>query len=131
MQTKISPYGFSMQGDLELLHTLLRDNSLYNIPSHARAAVITDCTAVLNDPGATVATRLSASKVLLECDKRNIDMVKMVVPKQIVHRTVSEMSTEELAEAMDEYQRVKNGLPERVNCTPINSKSISPMKRTY
>ena len=130
VQTKVAPYGFTMQGDLELLHTLLKHNSLYDIPDHARESIINDCTAVLKDTQATVATRIAASKVLLECDKRNIDMLKMVVPKQVIHRTVTEMTTEELEEALDEYNRIRQKVPELIE-SDFNGKIIPPMERTY
>ncbi len=101
----VSSRGNHIQGDFEIIHTLLKKFSLYKIPDYSRAQVIQSATDVLEDEEATPACRMTAAKLLLEADKRNIDLIKLAMPKHVVHHNVKEMTDEELMAAFEDVRQ--------------------------
>jgi len=91
-------HNFQLAGDYNIITKLLRSDPLYNIPSHLRDKIINHCQNTLDADAdsATVSEKTAASKVVLECDKRNIDIVKMAMPKHVVHHNVEDYSDDEL-----------------------------------
>jgi len=105
--TKLSPLGFATQGDFQLVNNLLK-NPRYEIPEHLRKKVIASAEGALDNHDASDATKLAASRVILEADKRNLDVIKLIVPKQHVHREVKDLPTEELeAVVIEAYNRLE------------------------
>lgn len=101
---------FETQEDFDMVHRLLR-NSLYKIPEAYRTAVLNSAARVLNDENAPAIIQLAASRVILECDKRNLDMVKIAMPKKVISRSVTELTTDELQHMiLEAAERIK--LPE-------------------
>lgn len=88
-------------GDFHLINTLLEKNPRYNIPKHLREKVVRSCERILDYPNNAGDAKIDklqllANKVLLECDKRNTDIVKMAIPKQVIHREAKDLTDEEL-----------------------------------
>jgi hypothetical protein len=96
-QTKIShDHNFQLEGDYHLIHTLLKNNPLYEIPKHLRGKILGHCSDTLASAEASVSEKTMAARVVLECDKRNIDIVKMAMPKHVVHHNAEDLTDEEL-----------------------------------
>jgi hypothetical protein len=91
-----NPRDFRTIGDFDLVRSLLKKFSLYDIPDHARSLVINQAIQTLEDPETSAALKMSASKLLLEADKRNIDLVKLAMPQKHEHIEVKQMSDEAL-----------------------------------
>lgn len=88
-------------GDFDLVRKLLQD-APYNIPPHARDLIINQAIEIIENPNASEAQKLSAAKLILEADKRNIDVVKLAMPQRHEHIEVKEMSDEDLEAAISE-----------------------------
>lgn len=83
-------------GDFELIHTLLREHSLYKIPQGLRASIVESINDVMEDPDSSLGQKLAASKLVLEMDKRNLDVIKIAMPQKHEHRQVTDLSDDEL-----------------------------------
>lgn len=101
----VSPRGHHIQGDFEMIHTLLKKFSLYQIPDHLRQKVLNSAETAMDDEEATSACKIAASKIVLEADKRNIDLIKLAMPKHVVHHNVKEMTDDELMAAFKEITK--------------------------
>ena len=95
--TQISHSGFRTVGDFALIHSLLKNSALYQIPDDLRPDIVDSIKDVFNDPDSTLAQKLAATKVVLEMDKRNLDVVKIAMPQRVEHTQVKDLSDEELA----------------------------------
>lgn len=96
VQTKLSPLNeYETQGDFSLINTLMK-NPRYDIPEHLRKKVIQSAENSLDSLEASDATKLAAARLILEADKRNIEIMKLIIPQQHVHKNVKELPTEEL-----------------------------------
>lgn len=105
VQTKITDtLDFRSQGDFDMVTTLLK-NPRYKVPERLRQKIMDHAEGVIDNinDSATLSEQNAACKMILEADKRNIDIVKMCIPKQHVHTHVSELSDRELEE---ELQRI-------------------------
>ena len=103
------------EAEYQMICTLLEKNPRYEIPRHLREQVVGSCAKVLAYPNGNCDSKLDklkliAGKLLLECDKRNLDIVKMSIPKHVVHHNVEEFTDEqlqsELQRLIDEKQLV-------------------------
>ena len=102
---------FETQADFNLVHKLLK-NSLYDIPSEYRTAVLQSAARVLTDSNIPAITQLAAGRVILECDKRNLELVKIAMPKKTISRNVGEMTSEELTRIiLEAASKIKTDLP--------------------
>ena len=54
------------------------------------------CDSTLSSEGSTVGEKSIVSKIVLECDTRNINIVKMAMPKHVVHHKAEDLTDEEL-----------------------------------
>lgn len=102
---------FRTVGDFALVHQLLKRHSLYNIPQHLRQSIVDQAAETL-DPlnAATDSEKIAAAKLLLEMDKRNIDLIKIAMPQKHEHIQVKDASDEELeAMIIEAHKRITNG----------------------
>lgn len=123
IQTKVSPVTnqFSTQADFSMINTLLA-NPRYNIPERLRNKVIQSADNVISSEESTDAAKLAASRLVLEADKRNLELIRLVMPKHHVHHNVKDMSTEELVEviqnAAERFKRTKDDNPDPTRLLP-------------
>lgn len=111
MKTQISPdLTFETEGDLQMVHTLLK-NPRYKIPERLRDKIMKAAEDTIDNSNATTAEINTACKLILEADKRNIDLVKLAMPKQVIHRHVSQYSDEELRDALQDIINEKGLVP--------------------
>ena len=89
------PNQFGTLADMRLINDLMK-NSRYEIPEHLRHQVISSAGKIIENPESRNAEVLAASKVILEADKRNMEMVKMCMPKVNVNFNPKQATTEEL-----------------------------------
>lgn len=105
--TKITPYEFKEQGDFQLVNKLLQ-NPRYDIPEHLRKKVIGSAEHSLDSPESSVACKLAAARLILEADKRNLELIKLVIPKVIIHKEIKDHTTEELeAIVVEAYDKIE------------------------
>lgn len=98
---KVTPQEeYSAEGDFALVNRLLK-NPRYNIPEHLRSKMVRSAEEVLDYSESDV-TKVQAIKVLNELDKRNIELVKMAMPKQHIHRPAKEMTDAEIIEVIQQ-----------------------------
>lgn len=93
-----------------MVHRLLQ-NALYKIPENYREAVLGSAANILSDDNIPAMTRLAASRVIIECDKINLDLVKIAMPKKVITRNVTEMTSDELKKVILEAASHYNRLP--------------------
>ncbi len=91
-----SDLALQTEGDFHLINTLLNKNPRYNIPEHIRTKMVTSCSDVLANEQAPHKIKLIATKVLAELDKRNIDILKLAIPKTVIHREAKDLTDDEL-----------------------------------
>jgi len=91
--------------DMTMVHGLMK-NPRYNIPDNLRDKIIKTAGQLLDsdieDPVKKASTQLAAAKVLLEADKRNIDIVRLSMPQKHMHINVQQASTEQLQAQLKE-----------------------------
>lgn len=104
-RSTLSADGFNTSADLDIVHQLLK-KPRYNIPEELRERIITKSGEILESKDPKEA--IMAAKIVLEADKRNMELLKMVVPKKTEIRDCRKMSDEEL---LEEYHRVTKLLP--------------------
>lgn len=116
LSVKVSPKPstFALEADFNIVRKLMKESALYQIPEHARKNIIAQAQNVLEDLTATSREKMSAAKFLLECDKINLDVIKLVMPKKVEHIKVQERSTEELidmvSKAIETHPELKGAL---------------------
>lgn len=122
------PSTFRTVGDFALVHKLLKDHALYNIPDTMRDGIINSVKEVFDDPESTLSQKMVASKLILEMDKRNIDIVKIAMPHKVEHTQVQNMSDEELENELrtittgfSNDRPALGGTSEKVQCLPNNT----------
>ncbi len=96
-----SPHDFQTKDDFALINTLMR-SSRYDIPERLRKKIIGMASNKIEDESAEFPDQLSAAKLILECDKRNMDLLKIAMPTKVEHLNVQKASTEVLREAITE-----------------------------
>lgn len=96
--------------DVQMVLSLMK-NPRYNIPEHLRNKIIDGASILLKDSDSKVF--FDAAKIILEMDKRNIDYLKLIIPKQVKHTHVREKSTEELYAIVDEVKQLPQ-IPEHL-----------------
>lgn len=109
--TQVSPLTseFRTVGDFALVHQLLKKHSLYNIPQQLRQSIVDQAANTLDDLEATDSEKMAAAKLLLEMDKRNIDLIKIAMPQKHEHMQVRDASDEELKTMIIEaHARITN-----------------------
>lgn len=67
----------------------------YNIPEHLRQKVLDEAEAILTD-GQDSSLKIKAMRVILEADKRNLDIARMLIPQMHIQTNVKNITTEEL-----------------------------------
>jgi len=90
--------------DFNLVRKLMQENALYEIPQHLRETLIEQSGTVLQSTKSTDAEKLSAAKLLLEADKRNIDLIKTIIPKKVEHFNARDATDAELVEIIQDAQ---------------------------
>jgi len=80
--------------DYSLISTLFR-NSRYQIPERLRGKIMQSIESTL-DTAADDKTKLAAIKVALEADKRNVEYLRLVVPRKVEHYNPDQKTSEEL-----------------------------------
>jgi hypothetical protein len=101
MTTDITTY--NTPDDVNMVQQLMK-NPRYDIPVHLRNKIIEGAGEILSEEGTTVKEKIDAAKLVLECDKRNVDFLKIMVPKTIKHEHIGQKSTEELRKIVANYQ---------------------------
>lgn len=107
---------YHSSSDMGMIHNLLKTHSLYNIPNHLRAKVIKTADRIMDDEDPRAA--ITGARVILECDKRNIDVVKLAIPKKVEVRNIQEQTTEEL------HQLLKDTLRDHPELIPVEVTAI-------
>ena len=94
---QVNPEGSELRslGDYQLVKSLL-NNPRYNIPERLRKKAITCIEDALDNVQSDDKLKLTAVKVLSELDKRNIELVKMSMPKRVEHFDPRKANDEEL-----------------------------------
>lgn len=120
ISTKVSPVTrqMSTQADFSLIKKLFNESSLYQIPDMLRLSVVESIAHALQSdkPG----VRLAASRLLLEMDRRNIEMLRIVKPQEHIHVNVKEKTTEELKNLVNDWMERHEKSTSR-NVDSINS----------
>lgn len=93
---------FRTVADFALVHELMK-KPLYDIPDHIRGRVIEGASKAMADPEVPTKTKLQAMKVILECDSRNIALLKLAMPRRVEHFNPAEMTSTELKKQIDAY----------------------------
>lgn len=106
---KISPETsmFRTAADFDLVNTLLKKYSLYNVPSTLRDSIIEQATDTINDANSSTAAKAAAAKMVLEMDARNLAVVKIAMPTKVEHFNARNATDEELeALVVEAYKRL-------------------------
>lgn len=105
------PTEFHTEADFAMVHKLLQ-NALYKIPPEYREAVLGSAATILTDVEIPAMTRLAASRVIIECDKINLDLVKLAMPKKVITRSVTDMTSDELKKViLEAAAHLQSALP--------------------
>ena len=115
---KLNATEYQGKADFNVVKRLMEDPR-YEIPRHLRNKVLQQAEDCMDSEKTSFGDRLAAGRLVLECDKRNIELVKLAMPKVVIHKDAKDYTDEEL-EAL-----VKDTLalmpPEKVIDVPANS----------
>lgn len=109
---------YSTLSDISMIHQLLLKNPRYNIPEYLRNKIIATMADRLDDDDGKL--QIMAAKVLLEADKRNIDLVKLAIPQKKEIKNVTTATTEELQQHL---KQILLNNPELVPVEVVNNAS--------
>ena len=99
---------FDSLADMDLVQKLLK-NPLYDIPERLRKKILGGAEKLMDKFSigeSSDAAFIAARRLVLEADKRNLALVKMVIPKKIEHKVVKDYTTEELVQLVREAQKL-------------------------
>lgn len=98
--TVVSPVGtdFHTLGDFQTLLSLF-NNGPYHVPQHLREKVMNGISQSLDDPDPRVF--LTATKLLAEFEKINLQLAKTAMPARHEHINVKSFSDQELLEMIE------------------------------
>ena len=98
VSAKVSPDSsiFRTAADFDLVNMLLKKYSLYNVPPDLRNSIVEQANDTIKDANASIANKNAAMKMVLEMDKRNLDVVKIAMPQRHEHFNAREATDEEL-----------------------------------
>lgn len=117
-----SPGEFDSIADMGMVRKLLRD-PLYDIPERLRDKVLKGAETLVDrftNGDETAAAFIAASRLVLEADKRNLDLIKMVIPKRVEHKEVIQFTTQELEQIVREaHKRLPPAVVLDVECNPL------------
>ena len=93
----VDPNGAELRslGDYQLVNRLLKDPR-YNIPERLRNKAINAIEKTLDDAQNDDKLKLTAVKTLSDLDKRNMELIKMAMPKRVEHFDPRKANDEEL-----------------------------------
>lgn len=102
---------YNQPEDTQMILSLMK-KPRYNIPEHLRSKILKGVEDILDDnPDPKVFC--DAAKVVLEMEKRNVDYLKLIMPKKIEHIHVTQKSTKELMAIVDEVKQMPQ-IPEHL-----------------
>lgn len=99
---------FNSVADMGMVRRLLKD-PLYNVPERLRDKILSGAEKLMDsftEGKTTEAAFIAAARLVLEADKRNLDLIKMVIPKKVEHREVKDFTTVELEVIVKEAQKL-------------------------
>ena len=89
---------FETVDDFALVAQLMDNSPRYKIPLQLREKVIGCIEKCITDEKEEIDinTKFQAIKLMLLADKQNLDLIKLAMPKTIVHKNVKDLSDDEL-----------------------------------
>jgi len=103
---------FSTEADMQIVRTLLRD-PLYKIPEHIRDTIVTESAKMLG--GDSPKFKAIGARLLLEMDKRNLELLRLVVPRKVEHIDVKQKTTAELIEIVERAKALMPPMAETID----------------
>jgi len=78
----ITPHEYETKDDFGMVRGLLRRGP-YQIPDRLREKIISSAERVIDNLDIDPKIMLSAAKLMVDCDRINVEMIKLAIPKKI------------------------------------------------